>query len=64
MANGCSLGSGEPSRRRIDVDEIVTAVQFQDCVFIFCRSGKVYKMAHDPIYGYITFVLMAELFRP
>lgn len=45
------------------MNEIVTAVQFRDSVFVFCRNGNVYRMFYDEITGHINFQLMYEMFR-
>jgi hypothetical protein len=44
------------------MDEVVAAVQFRDCVFVFTRAGRVYKMEHDFVTQQLQFTLMIELF--
>lgn len=41
--------------------EIVTAVQFQDHIYIFCRHGQIYKMYIDYMTGQLTFQLEHRL---
>lgn len=44
------------------MDEIVSAVTYRDAVFIFTRSGKVYRMITDYVTGDIQFRLETTLF--
>jgi hypothetical protein len=43
-------------------DEIITACTWRDCIYIFCRSGEVYRMVHDEITG-IVFELVGKMFK-
>jgi len=45
------------------MNEIVTACQFRDSVFIFCRNGHVYRMYWNEVHSMIQFQLMMEMFR-
>lgn len=42
------------------MDEVAAAVQFEGSVYIFMRSGKVFKMGKDHN-GLITFRLMHNM---
>jgi hypothetical protein len=43
------------------MDQIVSAVSHEGSVYIFMRSGKVYKMYRDGITGHMTFALQVDL---
>lgn len=43
------------------MDEIATAVNFEGQIYIFCRSGRIFRMIIDRFTGNVTVEAVAEL---